>query len=148
MKSLLLNGTVKKAERKILMSLKQLCNLTWQLVNVDSSLTRKAIAINTPINPRPEPPGAVDARKWRKLYQAFWVEQKKFYASFDTAIGILQSMLIYPSEARNDIDVAICQRSAEIPQAEWTPDKQFQAAMTKLRTSYAPRNESDTKTLR
>ncbi len=24
-----------------------------------------------------------------------------------------------------DIDIAICQRPAEIPQAEWTPDKQF-----------------------
>ena len=90
----------------------------------------------------------MDAREWRKLYQIFWVEQKKFYASFDTAIGILQSMLIYPSKARNDIDIAICQRPAEIPQAEWTPDKQFQAAMTKLRTSYAPRNETDTTTLR
>jgi hypothetical protein len=90
----------------------------------------------------------VDAREWRKLYQAFWVEQKKFYASFDTAIGILQSMLIYPSKACNDIDIAICQCPAEIPQAEWTPDKQFQAAMTKLRASYAPRNETDTTTLR
>jgi hypothetical protein len=57
-------------------------------------------------------------------------------------------MLIYPSKARNDIDIAICQRPAEIPQAEWTPDKQFQAAMTKLRASYAPRNETDTTTLR
>jgi len=111
-------------------------------------LDNNAIAINTPINPGPEPPGVVDAREWRKLYQIFWVEQKKFYASFDTAIGILQSMLIYPSKARNDIDIAICQRPAEIPQAEWTPDKQFQAAMTKLRTSYAPRNETDTTTLR
>jgi hypothetical protein len=90
----------------------------------------------------------VDAREWRKLYQTFWVEQKKFYASFDTAIGILPSMLIYPSKARNDIVIAICQQPAEIPQAEWTPHKQFQAAMTKLRTSYAPRNETDTTTLR
>jgi hypothetical protein len=57
-------------------------------------------------------------------------------------------MLIYPRKARNDIDIAICQRPAEIPQAEWTPDKQFHAAMTKLRTSYAPRNETDTTTLR
>ena len=48
----------------------------------------------------------------------------------------------------NDIDIAICQHPAEIPQAEWTPDKQFQAAMTKLRTSYASRNETDTTTLR
>jgi hypothetical protein len=111
-------------------------------------LDNNAIAINTPINRGPEPPDAVDAREWRKLYQTFWVEQKKFYASFDTAIGILQSMLIYPSKAHNDIDIAICQRPAEIPQAEWTPDKQFQAAMTKLRTSYAPRNETDTTTLR
>jgi hypothetical protein len=111
-------------------------------------LDSNAIAINTPINPGPEPPGAADAREWRKLYQAYWVEQKKFYASFDTAIGILQSMLIYPSKARNDIDIAICQRPAEVPQAEWTPDKQFQAAMMKLRTSYAPRNETDTTTLR
>ena len=57
-------------------------------------------------------------------------------------------MLIYPSKARNDIDIAICQRPAEVPQAQWTPDKQFQAAMMKLRTSYAPRNETDTTTLR
>jgi hypothetical protein len=111
-------------------------------------LDNNAIAINTPINPGPEPRGVVDAREWRKLYQTFWVEQKKFNASFDTAIGILQSMLIYPSKARNDIDIAICQCPAEIPQAEWMPDKQFQAAMTKLRTSYAPRNETDTTTLR
>jgi len=66
-------------------------------------LDNNAIAINTPINPRPEPPGVVDAREWRKL----------------------QSMLIYPSKARNDIDIAICQQPAKIPQAEWTPDKQF-----------------------
>jgi hypothetical protein len=111
-------------------------------------LDNNAIAINTPIYPGPEPPGNVDAREWRKLYQTFWVEQKKFYASFDTAIGILQSMLIYPSKARNDTDIAICQRPAEIPQAEWTPEKQFQGALTKLRTSYAPRNETDTTTLR
>jgi len=111
-------------------------------------LDNNAIAINTPINPGPEPPGIVDAREWRKLYQTFWVEQKKFYASIDTAIGILQSMLIYPSKACNDIDIAICQRPAEIPQAEWTPDRQLQAAMTKVRTSYAPRNETDTTTLR
>jgi hypothetical protein len=62
-------------------------------------LDNNAIAINTPINPGPEPPGVVDAREWRKLYQTFWVEQKKFYAFFDTAIGILQSMLINPSKA-------------------------------------------------
>jgi hypothetical protein len=92
-------------------------------------LYNNAIANNTPINPGPEPPGIVDAREWRKLYQTFWVEQKKFYASFDTAIAILQSMLIYPSKARNDIDIAICQCPAEIPQAEWTLDRQFQAAM-------------------
>jgi hypothetical protein len=48
-------------------------------------------------------------------------------------------MLIYPSKARNDIDIAICQQPADIPQEEWTPDKQFQAAMTKMRTSYAPK---------
>jgi hypothetical protein len=71
-------------------------------------LDNNAIAINTPINPGPESPGVVDAREWRKLYQTFWVERKKFYASFDTAIGILQSMLIYPSKAHNDIDIAIC----------------------------------------
>jgi hypothetical protein len=90
----------------------------------------------------------VDAREWRRLNQTFWVEQKKFYASFDTAIGILQSMLIYPGKARNDIDIALCQHPADIPQVEWTPDQQLQAAMIKLRTSYAPRNETDTTTLR
>jgi len=57
-------------------------------------------------------------------------------------------MLIYPSKSGNDIDIVICQRPAEIQQAESTPDKQFQAAMTKLRTSYTPRNETDTTTLR
>ena len=34
-------------------------------------LDNNAIAINTPINPGPEPPGVVDAREWRKLYQTF-----------------------------------------------------------------------------
>jgi hypothetical protein len=29
-------------------------------------LDNNAIAINTPINPRPEPPGAGDTREWRK----------------------------------------------------------------------------------
>ena len=57
-------------------------------------------------------------------------------------------MLIYPSKARNDTDIAICQHPAAIPQAEWTPDKQFQAAMMKFRTSYAQGNETDTTTLR
>jgi hypothetical protein len=111
-------------------------------------LDQNAILINTPIHPGPEPVTAVDLREWRKLHQTFWIEQKKFYASFDTAIGILQSMLVYPSKARNDIDIALRQRSADINEAEWTPDRQFQAAMTKLRDSYAPRNETDTTMLR
>lgn len=111
-------------------------------------LNENAILINTPINPGPEPVGAADLREWRKLQQTFWIEQKKFYASFDTAIGILQSMLTYPSKARNDIDIALRQPPVDIAQAEWTPDRQFRAAMTKLRASYAPRNETDTTTLR
>jgi hypothetical protein len=57
-------------------------------------LDQNAILINTPIHPGPEPVTAVDLREWRKLHQIFWIEQKKFYASFDTAIGILQSMLV------------------------------------------------------
>jgi hypothetical protein len=44
-------------------------------------LDNNAIQINTPIHPRPEPIAAADLREWRKLYQAFWVEQKKFYGS-------------------------------------------------------------------
>jgi hypothetical protein len=110
-------------------------------------LDENAILINTPINPGPEPTTAVDLREWRKLYQSFWIEQKKFYGSFDTAIGILQSMLVYPSKARNDIDIALCQHPVCLDENEWTPDWQFQAAMTKLRDSYAPRNETDTTTL-
>jgi hypothetical protein len=106
------------------------------------------ILINTPIHPGPEPVTAVDLWEWRKLHQTFWIEQKKFYASFDTAIGILQSMLVYPSKARNDIDIALCQCLADIIEAEWSPGRQFQAAMTKLCDSYAPRNETDTTTLR
>jgi hypothetical protein len=111
-------------------------------------LDNNAIAINTPINPGPEPLGIMDAREWRKLNQTFWIEQKKFYASFDTAIGTLQSMLIYPSKARNDIDIALCQHPTEVAQVEWTPNQQFQAPMTKLQTSYASRKETDTTTLR
>ena len=111
-------------------------------------LDQNAILINTPINPGPEPITAVDLREWRKLSQTFWIEQKKCYASFDTAIGILQSMLVYPSKARNDIDIALRQCPADIIEAEWTPYRQFQAAMTKLCDSYAPRNETDTTTLR
>ena len=111
-------------------------------------LDENAILINTPINPGPEPTAAVDLREWRKLYQSFWIEQKKFYGSFDTAIGILQSMLIYPSKARNNIDIALRQRPVDLGENEWTPDRQFQAAMNKLRDSYAPRNETDTTTLR
>jgi hypothetical protein len=95
-------------------------------------LDNNAILINTPIHPGPEPTNAVDLREWRKLYQSFWVEQKKFYGSFDTAIGILQSVLVYPSKARNDIDIAIRQRPVDINEAEWTPDKQFKAALEKL----------------
>ncbi len=110
-------------------------------------LHHNAILINTPIHPGPEPITAVDLQEWRKLHQTFWVEQKKFYASFDTAIGILQSMLVY-SKVRNDIDIDLWQRPADIIEAEWTPDRQFQAAMTKLHDSYAPRNKTDTTTLR
>jgi hypothetical protein len=76
------------------------------------------------------------------------VEQKKFYGSFETAIGILQSMLVYPSKARNDIDIALRQRPADVPQEQWTLNRQFQAVMEKLRASYTPRNETDTTTLR
>jgi hypothetical protein len=57
-------------------------------------------------------------------------------------------MLVYPSKARNDIDIAIRQRSANVAQNEWTPSRQFQLAITNLRASYAPRNETDTVTLR
>jgi len=111
-------------------------------------LDENAIQINTPLDPGPEPNGAADLREWRKLQKTFWVEQKKFYGLFDMAIGILQSMLVYPSKARNDIDIALCQRPADIPQEQWTPNQQFQAAMEKLRASYAPRNKTDTTTLR
>jgi hypothetical protein len=45
--------------------------------------------INTPINPGPEPVGAMDLREWRKLQQTFWVKPKKFYGSLDTAIAII-----------------------------------------------------------
>jgi hypothetical protein len=88
----------------------------------------------------------VDLREWRKLYQSFWIEQKKFYGSFVTAIGILQSMLIYPSKARNDINIALPQCLVDLNENEWTPDQQFQAAMTKLHDLYAPRKETDTTT--
>ena len=49
--------------------------------------------------------------------------------------------------ACNDIDVAIHQCHKDIVVAAWTPDAQFRATMTKLRESYAPRNETDTTTL-
>jgi hypothetical protein len=88
-------------------------------------LDQNAILINTSMNPGPEPVTAVDLREWRKLYQIFWIEQKKFYASFDTAIGILQSIVVYPSKARNDIDIVLCQRPANIIEAEWNPDDNF-----------------------
>jgi hypothetical protein len=54
-------------------------------------LDKNAIWINTPLDPGLEPNGAADLREWRKLQQTFWVEQKKFYGSFDTAIGALQT---------------------------------------------------------
>lgn len=111
-------------------------------------LDPNSIAINTPTNPGPEPHSATDLREWRKLQQTYWIERKKFYGSFDTAIGILQSMLVYPSKARNDIDVALRQRPADVEETDWTPDRQFLAAMNKLRNSYAPSNETDTTTLR
>jgi len=85
-------------------------------------LDENAIRISTPLDPGPEPNGAADLREWRKLQQTFRVEQKKFYGSFDMAIGILQSMLVYPSKARNGIDIALCQRPADIPQEQWTPN--------------------------
>jgi len=69
-----------------------------------------------------EPNGAADLREWRKLQQTFWVDQKKFYGLFDVAIGILQSMLVYPSKARNAINIALRQRPADIPQEQWTPN--------------------------
>ena len=62
------------------------------------------------------------------------------------AIGILRSMLVYPSKARNDINIALCQRPVDIPQEQWTLNQQFQAAMEKLRASYAPQNKTDTTT--
>ena len=73
-------------------------------------LDNNAIAINTPINPGPESPGVVDAREWRKLYQTFLVERKKFYASFDTAIGILQSMLIAISSCYDEVKNLLCSK--------------------------------------
>jgi len=45
-------------------------------------LDNNAIAINTPINPGPEPPGVVDAREWRKFYQAFWKGAEDFLCFF------------------------------------------------------------------
>jgi hypothetical protein len=57
-------------------------------------------------------------------------------------------MLVYPSKVRNDIDIALCQRPADIPLEQWTPNRQFQAMMEKLRASYAPRKETNTTTLR
>jgi len=40
-------------------------------------LSENAIRINTPLDPGLEPNGVADLRKWRKLQQTFWVEQKK-----------------------------------------------------------------------
>jgi hypothetical protein len=61
---------------------------------------------------------------------------------------LFKPKVVYPSKARNDIDIALCQRPDDIPQEQWTPNRQFQAAMEKLRASYVPRNKTDTTTLR
>ena len=56
----------------------------WKFV-----LNENVILIKTPINPGPEPVGAMDLRGWRKKLQSFWVKQKKWYGSLDTATAIL-----------------------------------------------------------
>ena len=47
-------------------------------------------------------------------------------------------MLIYPRKVRIDINIAIHQQPVGFAQIDWTPDKQFETAKTKLQTSYAP----------
>jgi hypothetical protein len=78
----------------------------------------------------------------------FWFEQKKFYGSFYKAIGILQSMLIFPSKARNNVVIALHKWPTDFVQADWTPDWQFQTVTVKVHTLYVPRNETDTTNLR
>lgn len=106
-------------------------------------LDENVILCNTPTNPRLEPNGAVDLREWMKLKQTFLVVQKKFYASFDTAIGILQCMLIYPNKERNDVAIALY-----IFHKQHGPLIIISKPKTRLCSSYAPQNETDTTTLR
>lgn len=56
-------------------------------------------------------------------------------------------MLVYPIKARNDVGIELC-HWLDIAQAEWAPDQQFSAAMTKLQTSDVPQNEANDAILR
>ena len=108
-----------------------------------------------PLDPGAQPQGTSTAiREWQKLYQTFQADSRKFYGDFDKAIGILQSMFVYGSKVRHDVDDALDTLPLTVPPAiavtleEWTSDRKFHAAMSKLKTSYAPSSVTDTTAIR
>jgi len=111
-------------------------------------LSPLAIQRNTPISPGPQPANAVDLREWRKAETKYRSEMKEFRGNFDTAKGILRSMLKWPSKARNDFDMAIKVIPAGVDPIEWTEDRQFQAALNRIIQGYSPSNITDTTTIR
>jgi len=70
------------------------------------ALNPLAIQRNTPVSPGPQPVSAADLREWKKAEANYRSELKEFRGNFDTAKGILRSMLKWPSKARNDFDMA------------------------------------------
>ena len=113
-------------------------------------LSPAGIRQNTPPNPgmQPEVIDAAATRAWTSNNFKYWDACKKLNSSFDSAIGILQSIFRFGSRVRNDVETALTNRPADINEDDWTSQKQWLAAITKIITDYQPSTQTDKATLR
>ena len=112
-------------------------------------LSPAGIRQNTPPDPgmQPEVRDAAATRTWTSNNFKYWDACKKLNSSFDSAIGVLQSIFRFGSRARNDVETALTNRPADINENDWTSQKQWLASITKIITDYQPSTQSDKATL-
>ena len=88
-------------------------------------LSPARIRQNTPPDPGAQPEvglsgGAAAIRDWQGRNFRYWEACKKLNSSFNSVIGVLQSIFKFGSRARNDIDMALTSPPADISEDDWT----------------------------
>lgn len=95
-----------------------------------------------------------DHQEYRKYTNEFNNKLQTFYERCEAAMGILRNTLKYDCRASVEVELAyktipidLATGADKYTAAEWTPDKQFLAALNRL-TTYAPKDAADITTLR